>query len=305
MNILVMGTGGVGGYFGALLSRSGHDVTVIARRGHLSSIQERGLRIDTVAEPEFTVQVKAVAEPPTDCEPDLILFAVKNYDVESAIDLIAPCVSETTIILSMLNGLDAADALLSRFGTQRVLDAVVYIESFVSKPGVITQAGGPRKIIFGKRSGNGVREERLLDLFIESGWVAELSSNILEASWTKLVFIGPFAAVNTLTGLRSNALSNDKACMNILAGMMEEYAMIANAEGAQLPANVVETSMERAAAFDGFTSMARDKIAGKAIEVDGLVKTIISRGKRHNIATPITSVVAGLMSPLGGGQSLE
>ena len=135
MNVVVMGAGGVGGYFGALLARAGHRVTVIARGAHLDAVQKEGLRVESIAEPSFTVPVHALSAAEPDVTADLVLVAVKTHDIADAVDRFRPAVGPDTALLTLQNGVDAAEMLAKDFGAERVLEGAVYIESRVRSPG--------------------------------------------------------------------------------------------------------------------------------------------------------------------------
>ena len=304
MNVLVMGAGGVGGYFGALLARAGHPLTVIARGAHLDAVRANGLRVESAIEPPFTVSADAHDAPPPDCRPDLVLFTVKSYDVAEAVERIRPAVGPDTVALTLLNGVNSGDALADAFGRDRVLDGVVYVESYVQAPGVIAQAGGPRKVTFGRRSGNGDRERRLLGAFESAGWNVDLADDILVPLWQKLTFIGPFAAVNTITGLGTERLGASGECVRLLHAMMREYADVARAEGAALPSNAADAALERFHAFSGMSSMLRDRIAGKRLESDALVADVARRGKARGVPTPATDAMSALLAPMSAGGAL-
>lgn len=306
MNVLVMGAGGVGGYFGALLARAGHRVTVIARGAHLDALQTGGLRVETAIEDDFTVPVHALPAPEPGVTADLILFTVKSYDAEEGIARIHSAVGPDTQILTLLNGVDAGELLASRFGWNRVLDGVVYIESHVARPGVIAQVGGPRRVIFGRRGGNSAKEEELLATFRDAGWEAELAGNVLAALWAKLSFIGPFAAVNTLTGMRAIHLCSDESCARAVDSMVHEYITVANAQGAALPAETASATMERMRGFEGLSSMLRDRMGGKRLEVEALIGSVAKRGHELGIPTPVTELIRCMLAPMsaGGAQQL-
>jgi 2-dehydropantoate 2-reductase len=181
MRVLVMGTGGVGGYFGALLGRAGHDLRVIARGAHLDALQTHGLSIETVAEDDFTVPVHALPAPEPDHKVDLVIVSVKSYDLDEAIAKFRPAVGPDTTVLTLLNGVESGERLSQVFGPERVLDGVVYIESFIKSPGVIAQVGGPRRAVFGNRNGpNGDREQRFFQDFLVAGWQVELAENVVQ-----------------------------------------------------------------------------------------------------------------------------
>lgn len=299
MNVTIMGAGGVGGYLGALLARAGHAVTVVARGPHLAAIQRDGLHIETAIEPHFTAEVRAVET--ADTPADLLLFTVKSYDTADAIRLVPPAVGPDTVVLTLQNGVGGGELLAETFGWERVLEGVVYIESHVKAPGIIEQAGGPRRVVFGKRGGNAEREQRLIGTLRDAGWEAELAENVLNALWAKLSFIGPFAALNTITGLKGAQICAAPDTAELAKGVIAEYVAVANAEGAELDANAVETSFGRLSGFAGLSSMFRDRFAGKRIESDALAGVVVRKGEALGIPTPLTRTLSALLSPMREG----
>ena len=306
MKILVMGTGGVGGYFGGLLARAGHDVTFIARGAHLEAMQGRDLAIESVVEPTFTLQVQAHPAPPASVTADLIMFCVKNYDTQEAVKIIGPAVGPDTLILPLQNGVDGADALAAAFGKERVLGGVAYIEVSVREPGVITQRGGARRIIFGEMDGGtSKRCDLLLKEFEAAGWLAERSAHIKRDLWSKLIFIAPFAGMNTVTGLAAGPLRKTQATRQLLSLAIAEGEAVGNAEGAGLPPDAVDRALATLDAFPatGLTSMYRDRLAGKRLESDVLAGSIVRRGEIHGIPTPVMSMMESLLEPMADGNA--
>ena len=293
-----MGTGGVGGYFGGLLGRAGHRLTAVARGAHLEALQKDGLRIETAVEDDFTVPVHALPMPEPGRLFDLVLVAVKSYDVGEAIKLVRPGVGPGTILLTLLNGVDSGEQLAAAFGAERVLDGLVYVESFIKEPGVVAQVGGPRRAVFGNRNGtNGDREQRLLDELTASGWNVELTDNVVGALWSKFAYIGPYAAFNTVTGLSSGELCQAAECEDLMRRMVTEYVAVGNAEGADLGPAMTGEIMERFRnSMIGMTSMMRDRVNGKLIEHELLVGSVVRRGKAHGIPTPVTETLYALLA---------
>jgi 2-dehydropantoate 2-reductase len=303
MRVLVMGTGGVGGYFGGLLARAGHNVTAVARGGHLDALRTQGLRIETVVEDDFTAPVTAVETPKAGDTPDLVMIAVKSYDLEPAINAIRPAVGSRTTVLTLLNGVESGERLAEVFGKERVLDGIVYIESFVKEPGVIAQVGGPRRAVFGNRNGaNGDRERTLYETFAEAGWQVELADNVVNALWAKFSYLGPYAAFNTVTGLSSGDLCKAPECEDLMRRMVEEYVAVGNAEGAALPTSAIDGTIDRYRnPIVGMTSMFRDRTAGKRIEADALVGAVVRRGAKAGIPTPVTETLYAMLKPMIDG----
>jgi 2-dehydropantoate 2-reductase len=307
MKVLVMGTGGVGGYFGGLLARAGHDVSFIARGAHLEAMQGRGLTIESVTEPTFTLQVQAHPAPPAGVTADLVMFCVKNYDTQEAVNIISPAVGPDTVILPLQNGVDGADTLAAAFGKERVLGGVAYIEVSVREPGVIAQRGGARRILFGEMQGGpSERCDRLLEEFQAAGWVSEHSVHIKRELWSKLIFIAPFAGMNTVTALAAGPLREAPATRELLRAAVAEGEAVGNAEGAGLPIDAVDRALATLDAFPetGLTSMYRDRLGGKRLESGFLVGSIVRRGELHGIPTPVMSTLESLLAPMADGNAM-
>jgi 2-dehydropantoate 2-reductase len=303
MRVLVMGTGGVGGYFGALLGRAGHDLRVIARGAHLDALQTNGLTVETVAEDDFTVPVHALPTPDPTTKADLVIVSVKSYDLEEAIHIFKPAVGPDTTVLTLLNGVESGERLAQVFGPERVLDGIVYIESFIKSPGVIAQIGGPRRAVFGNRNGaNGEREQRLYQDFLAAGWQVELAENIVNGLWSKYAYLGPYAAFNTVTGLNSAQLCAAPECESLMQAMVEEYVAVGNTEGAAFASDAVAGIIDRYRnPVVGQTSMYRDRLASRRIELDALVGAVLRRGAAAGVPTPMTQTIHAILKPMAEG----
>jgi 2-dehydropantoate 2-reductase len=303
LDVLVMGAGGVGGYYGGLLGRGGHRLSLVARGPHLHALQANGLRVETAEEGEFTVPVDARAAAEPGRYADLVIVAVKSYDLEEAIACIDPAVGMRTTVLTLLNGVESGERLAQAFGPERVLDGLVYIESYIKQPGVIFQAGGSRRVVFGNRNGpNAERERNLLATFAAAGWKVDLADNVVGALWTKFAYLGPYAAFNTVTGLNSGKVCEVEEAKALMRQMVSEYVAVGNAEGARLDQTVVDGIMDSFQnAMVGMTSMLRDRVGGRRIESDALVSSVVRRGARAGVPTPVTKILATLLKPMEAG----
>jgi 2-dehydropantoate 2-reductase len=306
MHVLVMGTGGVGGYFGAHLARAGHQISFIARGQHLNAINRHGLTIESAIEQPFTIDAIATETIPM-LTVDMVLFTVKSADTIRAIELVRPAVSPNTLILTLQNGVDSIDQLAASFTPNQVLGGVAYLEVAISKPGTISQKGGPRRIIFGELDGViSDRCERLLKHFLKAGWLAELSGNIKRDLWSKLAFIAPFAGANTVTGLTAQALRESPETRSLIQSAMSEVVAVANSEHANMMEDAVERATATLDAFPplGLSSMYRDRLAGRPLELEALIGTVIQRGERHNVSTPTLHTLHSLLAPMAAGNAL-
>src|SRR2546426_4262581 len=189
MRIAVMGAGGVGGYFGALLARAGHEVTFVARGAHLAAIQQHGLRVESTLDGAFTVPGQALGDTTQAGPQDLVLFTVKMYDNAAALAATQPLVGDDTVVLTLQNGIDNGEQLAAVFGAARVMIGSAYMEGRVKEPGVITQ-GGPGAAAFGEMTpGMTARGQRWLHVFREAGWGVELAENMPGKLWEKISYI--------------------------------------------------------------------------------------------------------------------
>ncbi len=179
MRMVVMGTGGTGGYFGGLLARAGEEVTFVARGAHLEAIRAQGLTVKSRLAGDFTLRVKATDNPAEVGPVDLILFCVKAYDTDAAAEQIRSLVGPDTVILSVQNGIDNEEWIARIVGDKHVIGAVAQISSVIEAPGVIAQTAGPGKILFGELAGDASpRTERLLGIFRRAGIAAEFRPDI-------------------------------------------------------------------------------------------------------------------------------
>src|SRR5512142_443595 len=202
MKILIMGTGGVGGYYGGLLAQQGNDVTFIARGAHLYAIRHEGLKVKSI-HGDFTVFPASAIDDPAQVEPvDLILFCVKTYHTDEAAEAIRPAVGPQTAVMSLQNGIDAADRIGKVVGAEHMLGGATWISSAVEAPGVIKQVSQFRRIVLGELGGG--RSERIQSIYEvlnQTGATVEISEDIQKTLWTKFVFIAAASAIGSLTRL--------------------------------------------------------------------------------------------------------
>src|SRR2546430_5927988 len=199
MHIVVMGAGGVGGYFGAKLVRGGETVTLIARGEHLTAIQRDGLRIRSSVEGESVVRLAAVEDVRGLSGAEVILFCVKSFDTETAAERIRPIVGPDTAVLSLQNGIDNEDTIDEILGPGHAMGGVAQVFAAIDRPGVIAHHFAGR-IIFGELDGRLTpRAESLARAFARAAIGAELSTDIRRALWEKYVLICAVAGMTALT----------------------------------------------------------------------------------------------------------
>ena len=222
MKILIMGTGGVGGYYGGLLAQQGHDVTFIARGAHLYAIRHEGLKVKSV-HGDFTISpANATDEPINVGSVDLILFCVKTYGTDEAAKAIRPAVGLHTTVLSLQNGIDAAELIGNVIGLEHVVGGATWLSSAVEAPGVIKQISQFRRIVIGELAGShSARIQSTYEVLKNSDITAEISDNIQKVLWTKFVFIAAASALGSLTRLPMGDYRSVPETRNLLSSIMQ------------------------------------------------------------------------------------
>jgi len=299
MRICVFGTGGVGGYFGGLLARSGADVTFIARGEHLRALRARGLTLRTIQD-HFTIPVKATDEPRTARPVDLVLFCVKSYDTESAGRALPDLLAPGGVVLTPQNGIDNEEKLEAIVGKGRVLGGAAYIWSTITAPGVITQTGGACKIAFGELDGSSTeRARRILEAGQRAGFPCEMTTNIRKVLWEKFLFICALGGMTAVTRLPLGEILAHPQTREMFRGIMVEIHALARAEGVPLEEDLVPRMMTFAEALDkgGRSSLYHDLTAGRRLELDALNGKVVELGQRHHVATPMNFAVTACLRP--------
>lgn len=295
MRIAVVGAGGVGGYIGGRLALAGNDVVLVARGAHLKVIQAAGLKVKSI-NGDFQVSVAATDRPETVGPVDLVIFAVKSYDTESAAEQARPLVGAETAVLTVQNGVDNEEKLVRIFGPERVLGGVVYIDSYVEAPGVIAHTDGGRVVfaeLDGRPSERAARIKRTLDT---AGVPAEISDDIAKVKWTKLLFNCALNAMTALARCYHTDILQTPEGREVFIGVIREAEAVARARGVNLDPDVVDATLRRA---DGLppsrSSMLYDVLGGKPLEVDALNGVVVRYGRELGIPTPFNQALYGTL----------
>ena len=298
MRIAVLGSGGIGGYYGALLAKAGHDIVFIAQGAHLEAMQRRGLTMRTPAG-ESTVPVTAVADTRTVEPVDVVLFCVKSYDTEPAAHSLGPLMARDTAVLTFQNGLDNVEAIASVIGPEAVLAGAVYVALQLVGPGVILRTGGEGAIVFGELSGALTeRTQRIASVFQLSGIPHDVSTDIQRVLWEKFLFIAGVGGVTALARSGIGPLLRRPEGRTLLTASCAEIAAVARAEGAPLQAEAVDSVIEQATTLppQWRSSMARDLEDGRRLEVEALSGAVVRRGLKHGVPTPVHQTIAACLS---------
>ncbi len=290
-----MGTGAVGGYFGARLSAAGHNVAFIARGDHLEAMRQGGLRIKSV-NGDFEIRARFTDDPREIGPVDVVLFCVKSYDTEEAAATLAPMVGDRTAILSLQNGVDNADKIAGRWGKERALGGVVYLGALVPTPGQITHSAGGR-IVLGNLDGQPDESARRVERIFTSAQIpCAVSAEIRKIMWTKLVWNSPFCAISCLARATVEEILESDSLRRLAADCMEEVREAAGTAGIELAPSIVDETFHFSRGLGKFKpSMLQDLEAGKPLEyeaLNGIVVDVLKRqGKRASINETAVAVL--------------
>jgi 2-dehydropantoate 2-reductase len=293
MRIAVLGSGGIGGYYGALLAKAGEDVLFIARGAHLEAMQRRGLTLRTAAG-ESTVPVTAVADTRSVGSVDVVLFCVKSYDTEAAARSLPPLMARDTAVLTFQNGLDNVEAIAAVVGAEAVLAGAVYVALQLVAPGVILRTGGEGRMVFGELHGVVTeRVQRIANAFQRSSIPHEVSTNIQRVLWEKFLFIAGVGGVTALARSCVGPLLASPAGRTLLTASCAEIVGVAEATGASLQKDAVNAVIEQAARLlpQWRSSMARDLDDRRRLEVEALSGAVVRRGLKHGVPTPVHQTI--------------
>ncbi len=303
MKIVVMGAGGVGGYFGAKLARAGEEVTFVARGAHLEAIRAHGLRIKSATEGEWVVPGCATDSPASAGPTDLVLLCVKSFDTEAAARAIGSVVGLKTAVLSLQNGVDNEETIAGVVGPGRVLGGAAYVLATIEAPGVIAHSFGG-KIVFGELDGAETpRSRRIQDALDRAGIPAERSPRIREVLWEKYLFITAQAGMTALTRCPIGVIRSIPETRRMYRLIVEELAGLAKAAGIDLGPNTVDDIMGHADRLGPTfpSSLHHDLIHGKRLELEALHGHAIRLGEKLGIPTPVLFSVYAALRPFRDG----
>jgi 2-dehydropantoate 2-reductase len=290
-----MGAGAVGTYYGALLARGGHDVTMVARGAHLEAMARAGRVVVREAGGDlWEVPVRAVAEPEGPA-PDLVIVTTKSHHTLAAAHALAPVAGEATTVLSLQNGVENVGRLASVLGAERVLGAIAFVGLRVEEPGIVDhEAEGWVKM--GDPAGLSARATRVHGLLAPC-WDVALSERIVHDQWHKLLWNAGFNAICAVTGATAGeALATPESEALVRAAMWEVVAVAAR-HGVTLGADDVdEMAAPNLQLRDYHPSTARDLEAGKRLERDALCGFVAREGSALGIPTPVNAVLDSLLA---------
>lgn len=303
MRIVVLGSGGVGGYFGAKLARAGEQVTFVARGAHLEAIREKGLTIRSAVEGEWTVRANAVERLDDHPCADLVLFCVKSYDTEDAAGLVRPVLGAHTAVLSLQNGIDNEEKIERVLGPEHVMGGVAYVFAHIEAPGVIGHHQFGRIVLGEMRGGISDRARAAAEACRKAGIEVEVEAQIRRTLWRKYVFLVALSGTTTLTRLPVKFVREIQATRALWQRQVEELLALASADDAGLGADTMGSCVELldSLAPTNYSSLYHDLVQGRPLELDALHGHAVELGVRYDVPTPTLFAVYAALAPYLNG----
>jgi len=304
VHIVVMGSGGVGGYFGAKLQRAGERVTFVARGPHLEAIGRSGLAIKSAGEGDIQVRPAAVERLEGVDRADAVLFCVKSFDTDDAAKRLWSVLGPETAVLSLQNGVDNEDRIDAQLGAGRAIGGVAQVFATIESPGVIRHHAAGR-IIFGELDGRvSERAERLRDAFTHAEIPVELSKTIRRALWEKYLLICAVGGTTAVTRETLGVVRDTPATWRLFRTIVEEVAALARASGVDLASDAVEQTVKFAETIPpgNRASIAQDVLQGRRLELEALHGHAARLGERLGVPTPAIFAVYAALAPHAAGR---
>jgi 2-dehydropantoate 2-reductase len=305
MKIVVMGSGGVGGYFGARLAAAGNDVTFVARGAHLDAMRRDGLRLDSELGSLHLAAVGAVADAREMQAADAIIFAVKLRDTESAAGSLKALAAGGTAIFTFQNGVESGARIGRVVGPGHVVEGAARISAHIAEPGVIRHAGNFAVLEFGEADGSASpRVSAFHTACAAAGIAAKVSDRIARTIWAKFAMLAPLSGLTALTrGPIGPVRANPKSRALLEAAVAEVVALGVALKTGLEPEDAARTMK----VIDGLpggmiASMCHDLTAGKPIEVEGLSGAVARLAEEHGVPAPTHAFIAAALAPFVDGK---
>ena len=304
MRIAVVGTGGIGGPYGAALAKSGAEVTFVARGAHLAAIRENGLRIEGDRGETHIKPAQATDDIVGIGTVDFVLFCVKFWDVEDVGRQLRAVVGPQTAIVPLQNGVDAAERLIPVLGPQAVMGGTAFVTGTIMAPGMIRQTGTYQRMTFGELDGRrSERGQRLRDLCEAAGFEGVFSPDIKVPIWEKFILLVPLSGLHALTRVPLGMWRDDPDLLALYEAALRETVAVGLAEGVPLPLDSVDNGMAQMRSMPAHhtTSMGNDLLRGNRLELPWFAGKVVELGRRHDIPTPVNGFIYAALKPYING----
>jgi 2-dehydropantoate 2-reductase len=298
LKIAIMGSGGIGGYYGARLQNGGADVTFVARGAQLKAMQENGIALEG-DRPIHLPKVKATDDPATIGKVDMVIFSVKLRDTETAARQILPIIGPDTGIISLQNGVQKDDMLAPIVGREHLLGGAAYIGVSVVRPGVIRKAGTMERLAFGEFSNKVTpRAQAFLDACKAGNIVADIPPDISLELWQKFVVIVTMSSITSAMRSTIGPIRSNPQTKQFALDLMKEVVAVGRAQGVALDPDFAE---KRIAHVDGMApemraSMALDLELGRPLELPWLAGAVVDLGAQKGVPTPCCRAVRDILA---------
>jgi len=300
MNIVIYGTGGVGGYFGARLAQVGNNVTFIARGKQLEAIRKNGLQVKSI-KGDYLVKPAIATSNISEVENiDLILVCVKTWQLKEVAEKIKPVINENTMVISLLNGVENQDVLCSKIDKKYVLGGLCKVVSFIGDYGVVNHVSYEPTIVFGELTNkNTPRVLKLEKTFRSAEITTKLADDIQKEIWTKYLYITTVSALGALTRASHGEMLASPQIREMMENTAQEIYTIAIAKGVSLAENIIEKQFEiiESLPYETTASLQRDIMNGKPSELEAQNGTIVRFGKELGIPTPVNDFIYYCLLP--------
>jgi 2-dehydropantoate 2-reductase len=303
MKFAILGSGAVGGYYGAKLAHAGHDVTFIARGAHLDAIRRCGLRIRSPMLGDFTVHARAESDTAAVGLVDVVILAVKAYDNAAALPALMPMLGPASSVVTLQNGVDSVTEVASVSGQYPVIGGTTYVATALVEPGVVEQTGSHRRIVIGEVFGTlprlSDRVRALREVLAGADIQAEAADDGRVPIWEKFIFLTSLAGFTGAARLPIGAIWEDADCRAQFLEGCREVERLARAEGVPVSGSVIERI---AAYIDGIpgsmrSSLLIDLSQGKRTEVEALQGAVVRRASRAGVPVPIMATLYAVLKP--------
>jgi 2-dehydropantoate 2-reductase len=304
VRIAVMGTGGVGGYFGAKLAQARNDVTFVARGAHLVALRATGLRVESAAGDIALPSVAATDDPRSLAPVDVVMFCVKLWDVERAATQVAPLVAQGGVVIPFQNGIDSHEILSRELGATHVLGGVAYIAASIRAPGVIAHVGSMARLRIG------AFDDRLADragAFVDAcraaGIEAESVGDIRLALWEKFVFLNALSGLTCLARQPLGIVRSDPDLRATFEAAMRETIAVAATKGVTFADDFAARQLRALDALPAEmrASMLGDLVAGRRLEAPWLCGRVAELAAQSGLAAPVNATIYAALKPYLNG----
>ena len=286
MKIVMMGSGGVGGYYGARLLQAGNEVAFVARGAHAQAMRKKGLRIRSELG-DAHLSVRVIEDPAQAGPTDLAVIAVKLWDTEEAARAVARVPGAA--VVSLQNGVDKDEVLAKAIGRDRVLGGVTHIGATIAEPGIIAQTGKLQRVTLGELDGSRTpRLQAAVEAFRSAGVETIASDDIVRVTWEKFTFLCALSGMTALTRKPIGEVRAHPATRAMLLDALREAVAVGRAEGARLDESLAQKQLEATDALPPamLASMAQDLLRGRRLELPWLSGAVVRRAETHGLRVP-------------------